>query len=117
VNKSGTNPLLYVACYAIWLALCAALLWLFLQLRTNVIDFAYLFGASEAMVRFLDAVAVIPLALILVGAGIWLEGALRDSVREGRLWAQAAKSALVVVGVIAASYLLHVAVVALRLGV
>lgn len=87
-----------------------------MQLRTNVIDLAYLFGASEAMVRFIDALAVIPIALILVGVGIWLEGALRDSVREGRFWAQAAKSALVVVGVIAASYLLRVAVVALRLG-
>jgi hypothetical protein len=107
--------LLYVACYAIWLALCAALLWLLLQLRTNVLDFAYLFGAQPAVVRFVDGLAVIPLALIVVGVGIWLESYLRDSVHAGRLWISAAKAALFVVGAIMASYLLHAAVVTLRL--
>lgn len=115
MNATQPNLLLYVACYAIWLGLCAALLWLLIQLRANILDFVYLFGARSAMVRFIDSLAVIPLALIVVGVGIRLEHALRDSVREDRLWVQARKAALVIGAAIALSALLHFAVVTLRL--
>jgi hypothetical protein len=115
MNATRPNPLLYAACYAIWLGLCAALLWLLIQLRTNILDFLYLFGATPAMVRFVDSLAVIPLALIIVGAGIWLEHALRDGVSDGKLWVRAGKAALVIGAAIAISALLHFAVVTIRL--
>ena len=115
MNATRPNPLLYVACYAIWLGLCAALLWLLIQLRTNILDFLYLFDASPAMVRFVDSLAVIPLALIIVGVGIWLEHALRDGVSDGKLWVRAGKAALVIGAAIAISALLHFAVVTIRL--
>jgi hypothetical protein len=115
MNRTQTNPLLYVACYAIWLGLCVALLWLLIQLRTNILDFAYLFGARPAMASFVDRLALIPLALIVVGVAIWLEHSLRESVPTGALWRCAGKAALVVGGAIAISFLLHIAVVTIRL--
>ena len=106
---------LYVACYVIWLVLCVALLWLIFQLPTNILDFAYLLGATQMMAALVERLCMIPVVLAVVAAGILLENSLREGVPLGLLWRRAAKAALWIVGVIAFSYALHFAVVTIRL--
>lgn len=94
---------LYLACYAIWIALSALAFWTTLQLMSAASQFATYYRVNVLGVpptRTVDTAwqlrgiyQLIALVLILVwlGAIVFLEGYLRDSARQGRLWPRAAR--------------------------
>ena len=117
---NSTRPtiiLLYLACYAIWLALSAGMFLLMALVRTNVLDFAYMTGGRPMLIALIDRLALIPLVITAIAVIITLEHVLRNSVPMGRLWQRARKAALIIFGACVVSYALHALVVTARLAV
>jgi hypothetical protein len=114
--QTRPNPLLYVACYSIWIALCAATIILLFQSRIVIVDIAYLLGATELVGAFIDKIVLLPLALAAAAIILSLEHVLRVSVQHGRLWQRAGKAAFILLMAVVISYILHFAIIAFRLG-
>lgn len=116
MKMTRQSPLLYVACYGIWFVLSAATVVLLFQTRVVISDLTYLFGATELVGAFVDKLVLIPLAIFAAAIILSLEHILRESVPRGRFWQRAGKSAFVIGMAVVISYLLHFAIIALRLG-
>jgi len=83
---------LYIVCYTIWLAICAASLWLLFQARQLVMSLAIYFRFNPWQVSALDKWGVFALGLAFFIVVFALEGYLRHSVSEGKLWQKVARS-------------------------
>ncbi|MEZ4659472.1 MAG: hypothetical protein R2911_18080 [Caldilineaceae bacterium] len=83
---------LYVVCYAVWLAICAAGMWLLFQAVQLVISLSIYFQFNPWQVRAVDKWGTFVLGLAYFAAAFVLEGYLRGSVAKGLLWPRATRS-------------------------
>lgn len=107
MNITRPNPLLYVACYVIWFALCALMFVLLVNLRSNLLDLAYLTGGRQEMVGLVDRLGIILLGMLFIVVILVMEYKLRTGVEKGLLWKRAIAGAAILVGAIVISNALH----------
>ncbi len=107
MNITRPNPVLYVACYVIWFALCAVTFWLIVNLRTNLLDLAYLTGGRQEMMGLVDRFGIILLGILFIVIILVMEHKLRTGVENGLLWKRAIVAAAILVSVIVVSYILQ----------
>jgi hypothetical protein len=82
---------LYLACYAMWLALSALGVWLLFALRPVVFGLAIWLRLDPWQVRALDNFSFVSLGLAWLVGILLLEHSLRKGVEKGRLWRRAAR--------------------------
>ena len=82
---------LYLACYAIWLALAALGLWLIFALRPVLFGMAVWLRLNPWQVRALDDFSVVIFGVVWLVGILLLEHRLRQGVESGRLWRRAAR--------------------------
>jgi hypothetical protein len=82
---------LYVACYALWLALSALGVWLIFALRPVLFGLAVRLRLDPWQVRAVDNFSVVTFGLIWLVGILLLEYSLRQSVVKNRLWGRAAR--------------------------
>ncbi len=82
---------LYLACYALWLGLCAIGGWLIFQARDASIALAFWLRLNPWQLRAVDQFSVVTSGLIWLVAILLLEHYLRQGVLKNRLWARAAR--------------------------
>jgi hypothetical protein len=87
---------LYLACYAIWLALAAMGIWLLFAMRPVLFDLAIWLRLNPWQVRALDNFSVIGMGLLWLVGILALEHSLRQGVEKNRLWSRAARAFLIV---------------------
>lgn len=107
MNPYRPSAWLYVACYAIWFALCAATFWLIVQLRANLLDLAYLTGNAREMVGLIDRFGIILLGILFIVIILVMEHKLRTGIEKGLLWRRALTYAGVLLVVIVISHVLQ----------
>lgn len=107
MNITRPNPLLYVACYAIWFALCAAMFVLIVNLRSNLLDLVNLTGGRQEMAGLVDRFGIILLGVLFIVVILVMEHKLRTGVEKGLLWKRAIVGAAILVGAIVISNALH----------
>jgi hypothetical protein len=83
--------LLYLACYAIWLALATLGIWLIFALRPVVFGLAAWLRLNPWQVLALDNLSVVSFGLAWLVGILLLEHRLRQGVEKGRLWRRAAR--------------------------
>lgn len=88
---------LYIACYTIWIAICAAGLWLLFQAVQLATTLALYFRLNPWQVRAVDKWGVFVLGLVFFAAILILEGYLRQSVPKGQFWSKATRSLFVLI--------------------
>jgi hypothetical protein len=92
---SAKNPRhllpLYLACYALWLALSALGVWLIFALRPVVFGLAIRLRLNPWQVRALDNFSMVTFGLIWLIGILLLENSLRKGVENQRLWIRAAR--------------------------
>lgn len=99
--------MLYVACYVIWFALCAATFVLIVNLRSNLLDLAYLTGGRQEMVGLVDRLGIILLGVLFIVVILVIEHKLRTGIEKGLLWKRALVGTAILVGAIVISNALH----------
>jgi hypothetical protein len=82
---------LYVACYALWLALSALGVWLLFALRPVMFGLAIRLRLNPWQVRALDNFSFVSFGLIWLVGILLLEHSLRQGVEKRRLWRRAAR--------------------------
>jgi hypothetical protein len=98
---------LYLACYAMWLALSALGVWLIFAVRSVLVDLAFLFRFNPWVVRAIDNFAIVTLGLIWLVGIMFLENSLRQGVAKHRLWGRAARAFVFVAVALGLCYLLQ----------
>jgi hypothetical protein len=98
---------LYLACYAIWLALSALGVWLIFQLRPVLFALAIWLRLNPWQVRAIDQYGVVAMGLIWLVAILLLEHSLRQGVEKNQLWARAARASVMVAVALALCYALQ----------
>ena len=107
MNISRPSAWLYVACYAIWFALCAAMFWLIVNLRSNMLDLVALTGGKSEMVGLVDRFGTILLGILFIVVILVLEHNLRTGIEKGLLWKRAIRATAILLIAIAISYVLQ----------
>jgi hypothetical protein len=87
---------LYVACYAIWLALCALGVWLIFAMRPVLFGLAIWLRLNPWQVRALDNFSVVGMGILWLAGILLLEHSLRQGVEKNRLWSRAARAFVIV---------------------
>ena len=82
---------LYLACYALWLALSAQGVWLIFALRPVVFGLAIWLRLNPWQVRALDNLSFVTFGLAWLVGILLLEHSLRQGVEKRRLWRRAAR--------------------------
>jgi len=82
---------LYLACYALWLALAALGVWLIFALRPVIFGLAIWLRLNPWQVRALDNLSFVTFGLIWLVGILLLEHSLRQGVEKRRLWRRAAR--------------------------
>jgi hypothetical protein len=98
---------LYMACYAIWLALSALGVWLIFQMRPVLFALGVRLHLSAWQVRALDNFSVVTMGLIWLVAILLLEHSLRQGVEKNQLWARAARASVIVAVALGLCYALQ----------
>ncbi len=93
-NLWQTLPL-YVACYAIWLALAALGIWLLFEWQTTLFRLAVWLRANPWVARAIERFGVVTLGLAWLVGILWLEDYLRSGVEKDVLWKRAARATLI----------------------
>ena len=83
---------LYLACYALWLALSALGIWLLFALRPVIFSLAIWLRLNPWQVRALDNLSFVTFGLIWLVGILLLEHSLRQGVEKRRLWRRAARA-------------------------
>ena len=83
--------LLYLACYALWLALAALGVWLIFALRPVVFRLGIWLRLNPWQVRALDNFSVVTFGLAWLVGILLLEHSLRQGVEKRRLWQRVAR--------------------------
>ena len=83
---------LYLACYALWLALAALGVWLIFALRSVMFGLAIWLRLNPWQVRALDDFSLITFGLVWLVGILLLEHSLRQGVEKHRLWHRAARA-------------------------
>jgi len=82
---------LYLACYALWLALAALAVWLLFALRPVVFGLAIWLRLNPWQVRALDNFSFVTFGLAWLVGILLLEHSLRQGVEKRQLWHRAAR--------------------------
>ena len=82
---------LYLACYALWLALAALGVWLLFALRPVVFGLAIWLRLNPWQVRAVDNLSFVTCGLVWLVGILLLEHSLRQGVEKRRLWHRAAR--------------------------
>jgi hypothetical protein len=82
---------LYLACYAIWLALSALGVWLIFAVRPVLFGLAVRLRFNPWQVQALDNFSVVTMGLLWLVGILLLEHSLRQGVEKNRLWRRAAR--------------------------
>ena len=82
---------LYLACYALWLALGALGVWLLFALRPVIFGLAIWLRLNPWQVRALDDFSLVTFGLVWLVGILLLEHSLRQGVEKHRLWRRAAR--------------------------
>jgi hypothetical protein len=82
---------LYLACYALWLALAALGVWLIFALRPVVFGLTIWLRLNPWQVRAVDNFSFVTFGLIWLVGILLLEHSLRQGVEKRRLWHRAAR--------------------------
>jgi hypothetical protein len=81
---------LYLACYALWLALSALGVWLIFALRPVMFGLGVWLRLDPWQVRALDNLSFVTFGLIWLVGILLLEHSLRKGLQKRRLWRRAA---------------------------
>lgn len=95
---------LYLACYAIWLALSALGVWLIFVMQRVLVALAFRLRLDGWQVHALDNFGVVTLGLIWLVGILLLEHSLREGVAKDRLWGRAARGLVIVAAALALGY-------------
>jgi branched-subunit amino acid transport protein len=87
---------LYIACYAIVLALAFMGAWLIFAARPVLFSMAVWMRLNPWQVRALDNFSVVTMGLIWLVGVLALEHSLRTGVEKGRLWGRAVRAFVIV---------------------
>jgi hypothetical protein len=87
---------LYLACYAMVLAIAAMGVWLLFAARPVLFGLAVWLRLNPWQVRALDNFSVVTMGLLWLVGVMVLEHSLRQGVEKGRLWRRAALAFLIV---------------------
>jgi hypothetical protein len=98
---------LYLACYAFWIALSAAGVWLMLELRSTLILLAIWLRLNPWAPRAIDQFGTVILGLLLLMGIILLEHYLRRGLEKQQLLRRAARVGLFVAVALGLSYALR----------
>ena len=82
---------LYLACYALWLALAALGVWLIFALRPVVFGLSIWLRLNPWQVRALDNFSFVTFGLVWLVGILLLEHSLRQGVEKHRLWRRAGR--------------------------
>ena len=95
---------LYLACYAIWLALSALGVWLIFAFRPVLFGLAIRLRFNPWQVRALDNFSVVGMGLLWLVAILVLEHRLRQGVENNRLWSRAARASAIALAALGLCY-------------
>jgi hypothetical protein len=82
---------LYLACYALWLALSALGVWLIFALRPVMFGLGIWLRLDPWQVRALDNLSFVTFGLVWLVGILLLEHRLRQGIEKRRLWRRAAR--------------------------
>jgi hypothetical protein len=98
---------LYLACYAIWLALSALGVWLLFAVRPVLVALAIRLRVNPWQVRAIDEFSFVTCGLIWLVGILLLENSLRQGVANNRLWPRAARAFVFMAAALGLCYLLQ----------
>ena len=98
---------LYMACYAIWLALSALWVWLIFQLQLVLFALAIRLRLNPWQVRAVDQFGVVTMGLIWLVGILLLEHSLRQGVVKNRLWGRAVRAFVIVAAALGLCYVMQ----------
>jgi hypothetical protein len=87
---------LYLACYAIWLALSAMGIWLLFAMQPVLFSLAIWLRLNPWQVRAIDKFSFVVMGLLWLVGILVLEHNLRQGVEKNRLWGRAARAFVIV---------------------
>jgi hypothetical protein len=87
---------LYLACYALWLALSALGVWLIFAARDTLFALSIWLRLNPWQLRAVDNFGIVTLGLIWLMCILFLEHSLRRGVEKHRLWGRAARAFVIV---------------------
>jgi hypothetical protein len=114
--QTNPNPLMYVVCYGLWLALSAAAVVLMFLTRTLALNVAYLLGWKQMAVIIVNWVVLVGMGLFTLIIVLSMEDSFRKGIRKGTFWPRAGKAALSMLIALVAAFVLNTAIVSFRLG-
>jgi hypothetical protein len=95
---------LYLACYAIWLALSALGIWLIFVMQRVLVALAIRLRLDPWQVHAVDNFGVVTMGLIWLVGILLLEHSLRLGVEKNRLWARAVRAFVIVMAALGLCY-------------
>jgi hypothetical protein len=98
---------LYLACYAIWLVICALGVWLIFAVRPVLFSLAVWLHLNPWQVRALDNFTVVGMGMLWLVGILLLEHSLRQGVERNRLWSRAARAFVIVAVPLGLCYLVQ----------
>lgn len=107
---------MYVACYALWLALSAAAVVFMFLVRTTALNFAYMLGWNQFAVVIVNWVALVVMGVITLIIVLTMEDSFRKGVQKGAFWPRAGKAALFIGLALVIVFIVNTAIVAFRVG-
>ncbi len=99
--------LAWLTCYVLWVVLSALGLWLFLEIRINVVDVARRLSGNAYAVSTADRASTVVLGLSWLVGVVVLESVLRTAVTRHKLRSRATRVAIVLVAMLTVSYALQ----------
>jgi hypothetical protein len=97
-------PLLYLACYTIWIALSALGLLIVFELRAALVDVTMVLRFNPWLIRGIDRWGIFIFGLVWLLGIIVAEHHLRRGVEKNQLSRRAGRLALIEGGLLAAAY-------------
>jgi hypothetical protein len=94
-------------CYAVWLGLVVATIWVALQVRANLTQPLPFTGLDFRVIRVISIVSAIIVGFIALVSIIVLEHLLRTGLTKNRFWPRVVRIVIIEVVVLALSYALN----------
>jgi hypothetical protein len=114
--QTKPNPAMYVACYALWLALSFAAIVLMFLVRTTALNFAYMLNWNQFAIVIVNWVVLVVMGIITLIIVLTMEDSFRKGVRKGTFWPRAGKTALFIGLALVIAFVINTAIVTFRVG-
>lgn len=108
------NPVLYVACYALWLALSAVAVALMFLTRAIALNLAYMLGWNQFAIVIVNWTVLVVMGIITLIVVLVMEDSFRTGVRKGVLWPRAGQAALRIGLALLIAFVINTVIVAYR---